>query len=62
MRSAHFSAIVITVMLGLTDGSFGIADASTTRNRRHALDPQLRIEHGHRIRDTAPIRAVAAGW
>jgi len=33
MRSAHFSAIAITVMLGLTDGILGLAEASTKRNR-----------------------------
>ena len=60
IRSAHFSAMVITVMLGFTAGSFGIADASTTRNR----DTPLTRSCGSSTAMgsvTEPIRAVAAG-
>ncbi len=61
MRSAHFSAIVITVMFGFTDGSFGMAEASTTRS---PVTPLTRSCGSSTAigSDTAPIRAVAAGW
>ena len=61
MSSAHFSAIVITVMLGLTAGSFGIADASTTRSPSTPLTRSCGSSTAIGS-STAPIRAVAAGW
>ena len=60
ISSAHFSAMAITVMLGFTEGSFGIAEASTTRSRCTPLTRSCGSSTAAGS-SGAPILAVAAG-
>ncbi len=61
MRSAHFSPIIMTVMLGFTVVISGITDASATRR---PVTPFTRScgSTGDIASSTAPIRAVPTGW